>query len=93
MNDTAAHKKESQPELSMRLAEAAKHVVVGARYMHYKQLSYKVLALALREEDNEPCVVYQAEYGNDVIWVRPVTSWLEQVEVNGQLVQRFAAIQ
>ena len=60
--------------------------------MHYKQLSYKVLALALREEDNEPCVVYQAEYGASVIWVRPVANWIEQVEVAGKRVQRFTKL-
>lgn len=84
--------KESQTQLSARLAEAAKQVTVGARYMHYKQLSYKVLALALREEDNEPCVVYQAEYGDGVTWIRPVSSWIEEVEVNGKKVKRFTKI-
>lgn len=60
------HAKESQSQLSAKLANAAKQVTVGARYMHYKQLSYTVLAVALREEDNEPCVIYQAEYGPGV---------------------------
>jgi len=48
--------------------------------MHYKQLSYKVLALALREEDNESCVVYQAEYGDNATWIRPVPTWIEEVK-------------
>jgi hypothetical protein len=61
------HEKESQSQLSTKLAQATRQVTVGARYMHYKQLSYKVVALALREEDNEPCVVYQAEYGENVL--------------------------
>ena len=81
------HEKESQAQLS------AKQVVIGARYMHYKQLSYKVLALALREEDNEPCVVYQAEYGSNVTWIRPVSSWVEEVEVEGEKAQRFTKIE
>lgn len=71
------HEKESQAQLSSKVALAAKQVSVGARYMHYKQLSYKVVALALREEDNEPCVIYQAEYGDNVAWIRPVASWME----------------
>lgn len=86
------HKKESQAELAARLAKATQQVTVGARYMHYKQLSYKVLALALREEDNEPCVVYQAEYGAEVIWIRPVANWIERVEVAGKRVQRFTKL-
>lgn len=86
------HEKESQAQLSARLAEAAKQIVIGARYMHYKQLSYKVLALALREEDNEPCVIYQAEYGDKITWIRPVSSWVEDVEVDGQRVKRFTKL-
>ena len=86
------HEKESQSQLSSRLAQAARQVSVGARYMHYKQLSYKVVALALREEDNEPCVVYQAEYGDAVTWIRPVANWVEEVELNGKKIKRFTKI-
>lgn len=86
------HEKESQSRLSAKLTQATTLVTVGARYTHYKQLSYKVLALALREEDNEPCVVYQAEYGDGVTWIRPVSSWIEEVEVNGKKVKRFTKI-
>lgn len=82
----------SQSELSERLIKASQEVTVGAHYVHYKQLSYKVLNLALREEDNEPCVVYQAEYGDKLVWVRPVTSWLEEVEVDGKKVKRFTKL-
>ena len=86
------HEKETQDQLSARLAEAVKQVVVGARYMHYKQLSYKVLAIALREEDNEPCVVYQAEYDDKLTWIRPVANWVEDVEVDGETTKRFTKI-
>lgn len=85
--------KESQAQLSARLAAAAQQVTVGTRYMHYKQLTYKVLALALREEDNEPCVVYQAVYGVHLTFIRPVVNWIEEVEVNGERVKRFAEIE
>lgn len=86
------HEKESPPQLSGKLAPAAKQVSVGARYMHYKQRSYKVAALALREEDNEPCVVYRAEYSDNVTWIRPVVSWLEEAEVDNKKVKRFTKI-
>lgn len=86
------HPKASQAVLSAKQAEASQQVTVGAHYLHYKQLSYKVLALALREEDNEPCVVYQAEYGDNLTWIRPVSSWIEEVEVNGKLQKRFTRI-
>lgn len=87
------HHKESQSQLNARLTQAAQQVVVGARYKHYKQPTYKVLALALREEDNEPCVVYQAEYGDHITFIRPVANWLEEVEVDGITVKRFAIVE
>lgn len=82
----------SQAQLVQRLAEAGQKVTVGARYEHYKNQTYKVLALALREEDNEPCVVYQAEYGAHITFTRPVKSWLETVDVDGTKVERFKRI-
>jgi len=85
--------KESQSQLSARLTAAAKQVTVGARYVHYKQLAYKVLSLALREEDNEPCVVYQAEYGGHVTFIRPVSSWVEEIEIDGKKIKRFTKIE
>lgn len=81
--------KETQEQLIKKLAEARRQVTVGARYMHYKQSLYKVLAIALREADNEPCVVYQAEYGDRLTWIRPVASWMEMVEVDTKTVPRF----
>lgn len=86
------HVHEDQSELSHRLAEAGHQVAVGARYMHYKQLSYKVIGLALREEDNEPCVIYQAEYGDSVTWLRPVSNWIQEIEVDSKKVRRFVRI-
>jgi len=86
------HNEESQSQLSQKLAQAAKQVTVGARYMHYKQLTYKVLSLALSEADNEPCVIYQAEYGDKLIWIRPVAVWVETVEVDGKKLQRFTKL-
>ena len=92
MERCTMHEAETEAQLAARLAQAAKQVTVGAHYMHYKQLRYEVIGLALREEDNEPCVVYRAEYGEEVTWIRPVASWLEEVEVAGKRVPRFAKV-
>lgn len=81
--------KETQEQLAHRLKVAATQVEAGALYEHYKKLTYTVLHIALREEDNAPVVVYQAEYGACAIWVRPLKSWLEMVEVDGKVVPRF----
>jgi cyclomaltodextrinase len=82
----------SQDELKQRLEAAALSITVGARYRHYKEQNYTVLALALREEDNEPCVIYKAEYGNNITFIRPVTNWLETVEHAGRQVPRFQQV-
>ena len=82
----------SPQQLAARLAQAATKIEVGARYEHYKKQTYKVLHLALREEDTEPCVVYQAEYGEQLIFTRPVTDWLEVIKVDGQVTQRFTKL-
>ncbi|HYH74790.1 MAG TPA: DUF1653 domain-containing protein [Candidatus Saccharimonadales bacterium] len=87
-----AHEYLSQDQLADRLATAQQQVMAGARYMHYKQHIYKVLAVALLEADNEPCVVYQAEYGEAVTWVRPVSSWMQTVTVDGKTVPRFTKL-
>ncbi len=81
--------KETQAQLSARLKKAAGLVIVGGQYKHYKQHTYCVLSLALREEDTEPVVVYQAEYGERIIFTRPLSSWVEEVEIDGKKVKRF----
>jgi hypothetical protein len=88
-----AHEEQTQAQLSAKLAKVTQQVVVGAQYVHYKQLSYRVLAVALREEDNEPCVIYQAEYGDKLTWIRPVASWIEDVTVGGKTIKRFTKIE
>jgi hypothetical protein len=85
--------KESQGQLAERIRVAKTKVQLGARYVHYKQLSYRVLDVAIYEADGEPCVIYQAEYGKHVTWIRPITSWLETVEVEGKMVPRFTKIE
>ncbi len=85
-------KRLSQDELATRLAGAAQQVDVGAEYEHYKHMRYKVIAVALIESTNKPCVVYQAQYGERATFVRPLEDWLAQVAVEGRLVPRFAKV-
>ena len=84
--------RESQEELAQKIAKAATAVEVGAIYEHYKHLKYTVVAVALQEETGEPCVIYQAEYGEHLIWSRPLSSWQKQIDVDGKKVQRFTRI-
>ncbi|MBJ9986844.1 DUF1653 domain-containing protein [Acinetobacter sp. S40] len=58
-------------------------------YQHYKGNLYQVLHVARHSETEEELVVYQCLYGDYSIWVRPLTMFIETVEVDAQLVPRF----
>lgn len=61
-------------------------------YEHYKGNRYKVLGIAKHSETLEKMVVYQAQYGDHGIWVRPKDMFFEDVENNGEIVPRFKRI-
>lgn len=61
-------------------------------YRHYKGNDYLVVGLARHSETLEPVVVYQALYGERGLWVRPAAMFIEQVEVDGKSVPRFARV-
>ncbi len=64
----------------MTFDEAKEKIVIGGVYRHFKGRFYKVLNLATHSETKEPMVVYQALYGDKLIWVRPAAMWLEEVK-------------
>lgn len=70
----------------------AKSIEVGSLYEHYKGFRYKVLAIARHSESLEELVVYQALYGEQGVWVRPLAMFAETVTINGQLKPRFKLI-
>ncbi len=62
-------------------------------YQHYKGFYYDVLDVAQHTETLEELVVYRALYGDYKIWLRPLTMFLEDVEVGGVTRKRFEFIQ
>lgn len=68
-------------------------VVIGGKYEHYKGKPYRVLAVAKHSETLEEMVVYQQQYGEEGIWVRPLSMFLEDVTVEGKRVPRFKFIE
>ena len=62
---------------------------INGIYKHYKGNKYKVLGIAKHSETLEEMVVYQALYGDMGIWVRPLSMWSEEVNVDGKTVLRF----
>ncbi len=82
--------------LNKLLFDASKSVVVGAAYRHYKypKRKYKVVMLALQEDSQKVCVIYQDIARTDAPpFVRNLDSWLESVEWEGLVVPRFIRIE
>lgn len=73
-------------------------VTVGQKYRHYKGNDYEVLAVGRDSETTEQVVVYKAlyespDYGVGAVWVRPYQMFTEDVEVGGEVVPRFKAVE
>ncbi len=66
-------------------------------YQHYKGKLYRVLGVGHHSESLEKMVVYQAQYtspdfGEGALWIRPLTLFLQTVEVDGKHVPRFQRV-
>ena len=66
---------------------------VNGVYRHYKGNFYKVLGVAKHSETLEELVVYQAQYGEMGLWVRPKHMFLEEVVINGEKLARFQLVE
>ena len=65
-------------------------ITIDGLYRHYKGNLYRVLHIANHTETEELMVVYQAQYGEQGIWVRPLAMFLEDVQLSdGTVVKRF----
>lgn len=81
-------------QLHQELEEAKKVVEVGGIYSHYKypENIYQVVNLGFIEATDEVCVIYQATYDKDLVFIRPLNSWLETSEWKGKTTLRFKKI-
>lgn len=74
----------SEEELEALLAEAATRVPLGL-YRHYKNGNqYLVTGHAYSRYSGEICILYTAQYGKYLPFVRTVTEWFKPGE-NGEL--------
>ena len=59
-------------------------------YQHYKGQIYQIFNVARHSETEEQLVVYQCLYGDYSMWVRPLSMFVETVELeDGQVIPRF----
>lgn len=65
-------------------------------YEHYKGKRYEVVGQALHSETVEPMVIYKAlyqgEFPEGTLWVRPMAMFKENVNIDGKSVPRFRFI-
>jgi len=62
------------------------------KYQHYKGHFYQVEDIAIHSETEEKMVVYRPLYGEGLLWVRPLSMFVESVEVDGKSQSRFRYI-
>lgn len=60
------------------------------RFRHYKGGIYDVVCEATLEADHSSVIVYRGQDGNT--WVRPRSAFFETIDVDGQRMPRFAAL-
>jgi hypothetical protein len=75
-------------------AVSSKPTIKTGFYRHYRGDLYEVIGVAHHSETVEPLVVYKAlydskEFGNNALWVRPYTMFLETITIDGVTKPRF----
>ncbi|MDP5032563.1 MAG: DUF1653 domain-containing protein [Paraglaciecola sp.] len=63
------------------------------KYRHYKGNDYEVLGVAQHSEDKSELVVYRPLYGDQGLWVRPLSMFTESVLLDGVPTPRFSYIE
>ena len=64
-------------------------VVVGGIYQHYKGNRYRVVGVARHSETLENLVIYQALYGEHLLWARPREMFCEKLGAAEKQWERF----
>lgn len=87
--------KESEAELLQKIFDARSKVVFGGRYAHYKhpQQYYLVQGFAIIEATGSVGVIYQAQYGERLTFIRPLGNWLAEVDHGNKKVPRFKQVE
>jgi cyclomaltodextrinase / maltogenic alpha-amylase / neopullulanase len=72
-------------------SEAATRLPLGI-YEHYKGNRYEVLGVGRHSETHEEMVIYRGLYGSNDYWIRPLNSFLETVDWEGEVIPRFKRV-
>lgn len=70
---------------------------IPGKYRHYKGKFYEVIDVVHHSETLEELVLYKAlyktDFGENSLWVRPKSMFLEKVEVEGKMIPRFELVE
>lgn len=79
--------------LKQKLDQAKELIEIGSLYFHYKNPDqyYSIESLCIIEDTEEVGVLYKPLYGDfgDIIWLRPISIFLETIQVDSKKIQRF----
>lgn len=57
-------------------------IYINGIYRHYKGNLYKVLSVVRHSETLQLLVIYQAQYGEQQIWARPLDMFFDEVGIS-----------
>lgn len=80
--------------LSKELNNLKLRIDEGDECYHYKHPDqlYQIVGVGFIERNGQPCVVYQAEYGDQLTWVRTDEEFFAKVDLDGTQVDRFTKV-
>ena len=67
--------------------------LIPGKYRHFKGKEYELIGVATHSETMEPMVIYRALYGEEKLWVRPASMWLEEVHRDDYQGPRFIFVE
>lgn len=60
-------------------------------YRHFKGGLYELIDIARHSETEEKMVIYRS-LENNIIWVRPLKMWEEEIKKDGKIYKRFTYV-
>lgn len=85
-------KRRTLQELTAAMIAAHEQVAPDTLWRHYKGQRYRVVTLAYFEQDLDVGVVYESMSRRGVVFVCPLSRWLDSVVYEGQTLARFTRL-
>lgn len=82
----------SEEELEQLLADAKQQVPKGLYRHSGNEKKYLVIDYAIHRYSGEACIIYEAQYGKHLRFVRTLREWFKPEMRDGKEVVRFVSI-